>query len=141
MEPALAIVVRLAFGLVFGLFLSLAGFFAGWFIAPPGQTIPTGLLLSASGVGGGIGGFIGWLKPEGPPGVIATHLGLVMAGGAAGAWGGWDLGHVLYPEGVYNPGSSFNTPPFIVAMLGASIGGNMLGSVFYIFRMWRFRET
>jgi hypothetical protein len=98
------------------------------------------LLLSVSGVGAGVGGFIGWFKPEGPPTVIAIHLALAFLGGLAGAWAGWEYGQILYPHGVYNPGAPFRTPPFVVAVLAASVGANIFVSGFYTFRLWRYHE-
>ena len=47
---------------------------------------------------------------------------------------------MIYPEGVYNPGAPFGTPPFIVDVLIASGGANVLASGFYLVRMWRHRE-
>ena len=140
MYSAAAIVIRAIFGLVLGLFLAVAGLFLGWLTAPPGPTLPTSLLLLLSGVGAAAGGFVGWFKPEVPLTVIAILLMLVLVGGIAGSWGGWNYGQVLYPEGVYNPGASFRTPPFVVALVMASVGANVLASGFYIFRMWRHRE-
>ena len=132
--------VRLIFGVVLGMFLSLGGFFAAWLIAPQGQTLPLGFLLVGSGVGAGIGGFLGWLKPEVSKPVLAIHIVLVLAGGVAGSWCGWVLSQMLFPEGMYNPGASFRTPPFIGAIVIAALGTNLFAGIFYIFRAWRFRE-
>ena len=140
MYAAAAIVIRATFGLLLGMFLSVAGFYSGWFSSPPGPTLPASLLLTGSGLGAAAGGFIGWFKPEVTRTVIAIHLGLALVGGLAGAWVGWDLGPVLYPEGLYRPGGTSNAPPFVVAVVAASIGANLLTSGFYLFRLWRHRE-
>ena len=106
----------------------------------PGPNAALGFLLVGSGVGAGIGGFLGWLKPEVSKPVLAIHVILVLAGGVAGSWCGWVLSQMLFPEGMYNPGVSFRTPPFIGAIVIAALGTNLFAGIFYIFRAWRFRE-
>ena len=140
MLSAASIGIRSLFGILLGLFLGVMGFYVGWFVAPPGPTIPTSLVLTMTGVGAAAGGFIGWFKPEVPPWVTGAHVGLVLAGGLAGAWVGWSLGHLIYPEGLYNPASPVRTPPFVVPVVMASGGANLLASSFYVFRLWRNRE-
>ncbi len=140
MFSAAAIVVRAVFGILLGLLLSVAGFFAGWFSSPPSATLPILFLVCGSGLGAAAGGFIGWLKPEAARTVIGIHLGLALMGGLAGAWVGWELGPVLYPEGLYRPGGTFRAPPFVVAVVAAAVGANLPTSGFYLLRMWRHRE-
>jgi len=140
MYSVAAIALRSVFGLLIGIFLSVAGFYAGWFSSPPGPTLPIFFLLFGSGLGAAAGGFIGWFKPEAARTVIGIHLALALMGGLAGAWVGWELGPVLYPEGLYRPGGTTSAPPFVVAVVAASIGGNLLTSGFYLLRMWRHRE-
>ena len=140
MYSAAAIVLRAVFGLLIGMFLSVAGFYAGWFSSPPGPTLPIFFLIFGSGLGAAAGGFLGWFKPEAARTVIGIHLALALMGGLAGAWVGWELGPVLYPEGLYRPGGTYSAPPFVVAVVAASIGGNLLTSGFYLLRMWRHRE-
>ena len=140
MYSAAAIVIRAIFGLFLGMFLSVVGFYAGWFSSPPGPTLPASFLIWGSGLGAAAGGFVGWLKPEVARTVIAIHLGLALTGGLAGAWVGWELGPVLYPEGLYRPGGTSSAPPFVVAIVAASIGANLLTSGFYLLRMWRYQE-
>ena len=135
-----AIVIRAIFGLLVGMFLSVAGFYAGWFSSPPGPTLPASLLILGAGLGAAAGGFIGWFKPETARAVITIHLGLALTGGLAGAWAGWELGPVLYPEGMYRPGGTGSAPPFVVSIAAASGGANLLTSGFYLLRMWRHRE-
>ncbi len=135
-----AIAIRATFGLLIGLLLSVTGFYAGWFLSPPGPTLPVSILIWGSGLGAAAGGFLGWFKPEATRNVIGIHLALALMGGLAGAWVGWELGPVLYPEGLYRPGGTTRAPPFVVAVVAASIGGNLLTSGFYLLRMWRHRE-
>ena len=139
-ESAAAIIIRSLFGVFIGLFLGVIGFYFGWFVAPPGPILPTALLLFFGGVGAAAGAFVAWLKPEAPTTVTAIHLALVVAGGLAGAWFGWTLGQLIYPEGVYNPASPVRTPPFVVPALVATGASNVLALGFYSFRMWRYRE-
>lgn len=141
MEGALMVSVRAVFGLVLGLFLAVAGWFLGWMIAPPGPQIPMSLLVFFSGIGAGIGGFVGWLKPEVRPRVIAIHLTLALVGGVAGAWAGWFVGPLVYPEGVRTPTAPSGVPPFIVAVLGAGLGANVLSLTSYVFRLRRYHEV
>jgi len=141
MEAVVAIGSRSVLGLVLGLFMAVVGFFIGWLATPPGPELPMPLLTSTSGVGASIGGFFGWFKPEAPRRVNALHMGLAVLGGLAGAWVGLVCGQLIYPEGVYNPGLSFKTPPLIAAMIGASVGANVLVSGLYIFRLWRHKEV
>lgn len=141
MDGAIMVGVRAVFGLVLGLFLAVVGWFFGWLVTPPGPQIPTSLLISFSGIGAGLGGFIGWLKPEVPRRVSAIHLGLALVGGVVGAWSGWWVGPLIYPEGVRNPAGPFGIPPFIVAVLGAGVGANLLALILYIFRLWRYHEV
>lgn len=140
LETLAAIVIRCSFGLLLGLFLGVAGFYVGWFVSPPGRSLPTGLLLNFGGFGAAAGAFIGWFKPDVPPTVNAIHLMFVLAGGVAGVWIGWAMGHAIYPEGMYNPASPVRTPPFVVAALMAVGVSNLSGLGFYSYRMWRYRE-
>ena len=140
MEPVIAIGLRTVFGLLVGMFLSVLGFYAGWFSSPPGPNLPAFLLIVGAGLGGAAGAFIGWFKPEVPRTVLAFHLALALMGGLAGAWVGWELGPMLYPEGLYRPGGTSSAPPFVVAIVAASIGANLLTSGFYLLRLWRYRE-
>lgn len=139
-ETTAAIILRGLFGVFIGLFLGVIGFYFGWFVAPPGPVLPTALLLFFGGMGAAAGAFIAWLKPEAPLHVNATHLVLVLAGGLAGAWFGWTLGQLIYPEGVYNPAAPVKTPPFIVPALVATGASNLPGLVYYYFRMRLYRE-
>ena len=78
-----------------------------------------------TGLGAAAGGFMAWFKPESPRYVFWVHLGLVLTGGLAGACVGWQLGPIIYPEGLYRPGGSiYNAPPFYVAIVSASIGAS-----------------
>ena len=140
MFVASAIIVRVLFGLFLGLFLSAGGIFFGWFVSPPGATLSTNLLLTFAGLGAGLGAIIGWYKPDVSRGVTAIHLALGLFGGLAGAWAGWQLGQVIYPEGVYNPAAPVRTPPFMVSVLVANILANVVVSGFYVLRAWRYRE-
>ena len=140
MYSAAAIFIRVIFGLFLGMFLSVIGFYAGWFASPPGPTLPASFLIVGAGLGAAAGGFIGWFKPEVARTVFAIHLGLALTGGLAGAWVGWELGPVLYPEGMYRPGGTGSAPPFVVSIAAASGGANLLTSGFYLLRMWRHRE-
>lgn len=142
MGPVIAVSLRCTFGLLVAMFLSVLGFYAGWFMSPPGPTIPAPMLIGGAGLGAAVGGLIGWFKPESPRSVNRINLGLVFIGGLVGAWIGWQLGPIIYPEGLYRPGGSiYNAPPFYVAIVGASIGANSLAALFYSFRLWRFREV
>lgn len=142
MGPVITVVLRAAFGLVVATGLAFAGFFAGWFSAPSGSNLPASYLIVGAGLGAASGGLIGWFKPESPRFVKWSTLGLVLIGGLAGAWIGWQLGPIIYPEGLYRPGGSiYNAPPYYVALLGAGIGANVLAMMFYSFRLWRYREV
>lgn len=142
MAPVIAVALRAAFGLLVAGGLSFVGFFAGWFSSPPGPNLPASMLIVGSGLGAAIGGLIGWFKPESSRSVKWINLGLVLIGGLAGAWAGWQLGPIIYPEGLYRPGGSiYNAPPFYVSIMGASVGTNVLAMMFYSFRLWRFREV
>lgn len=141
MFSAGAIAIRAAFGLLLAMFLAVGGFYAGWFSSPPGATLPISYLIWGSGLGAAAGGFIGWFKPEVPRTVNAVHLALALIGGLAGAWVGWELGPLLYPEGLYRPGGTSRAPPFVVAVVAAGIGANLPTSAFYLLRMWRHREV
>jgi hypothetical protein len=132
--------VRAVFGLVLGLFLAVVGWFFGWLVTPPGAQIPISLLVLLSGIGAGIGGFVGWLKPEVHRRVIATHLVLALVGGVAAAWGGFILGQMSFPEGFHNPLTPYKTPAYIVVIVVSSVGANLPSSGFYIFRLCRRRE-
>ncbi len=140
MYSAAAIALRSLFGLLIGMFLSVAGFYAGWFSSPPSPTLPILFLICGSGLGAAAGGFIGWFKPEVSRSVIGIHLVLALMGGLAGAWVGWELGPVFYPEGLYRPGGTFRAPPFVVAVVAAAVGANLLTLVFYLLRLCRHRE-
>ena len=142
MGPVIAVSLRAAFGLLVAMLLAFVGFFAGWFSSPPGPNLPAPMLIGGAGLGAAVGGLIGWFKPESSGWVKWINLGLVLFGGLAGAWAGWQLGPIIYPEGLYRPGGSiYNAPPFYVSIMGASIGANLLALFLYTFRLWRFREV
>ena len=61
--------------------------------------------------------------PFNPP---STHL-----------FGGLGL---IYPEGVYKPAAPIRTPPFVVSVVLASAGTNILSWSFYTYRLLRYRE-
>ena len=140
MLSAVAMGVRVSFGVLLALFLGVVGLYFGWFITPPGPTLPSALLVSFAGVGAGVGGFVSYFKPEVHANVHWTNLIFALIGGMVGAWVGWSLGHVIYPEGVYNPAAPIRTPPFIAAVVGASAGANILSWCLYTYRLVRFRE-
>ena len=140
MLSAVAMGVRVAFGILLALFLGVFGLYFGWFITPPGPTLPSALLVTFAGIGAGMGGFVSYFKPDVQRSVHGTNLVVALAGGLIGAWVGWSLGHVMYPEGVYNPAAPIRTPPFIVAVIGASAGANILSWGLYTYRLVRFRE-
>ncbi len=100
------------------------------------------MLIVGAGLGAAVGGLMAWFKPESPRSVNWVNLGLVLVGGLAGAWAGWELGPVFYPEGLNRPGGTiYSAPPFYVSMVGASIGANAFALAFYSFRLWRYREV
>ena len=138
---AVALTVRVSFGILLALFLAALGLVFGWFVTPPTwPTLPTGLLLTCCGVGAGLGGFISFFKPEAAYGVHAMNLSIALAGGLVGAWAGWGVGGVLYPEGVYNPAAPIRTPPFMVSVIAASAGSNAASWALYAYRLLRYRE-
>ncbi|MCH8831642.1 MAG: hypothetical protein IID00_02705 [Chloroflexi bacterium] len=142
MGPVIAVLLRAAFGVMVGTGFAFVGFFAGWFLSPPGPNLPASFLIVGAGLGAAVGGLIGWFKPETPRHVNWINLGLVLIGGLAGALAGWEFGPVIYPEGLYRPGGSiYNAPPFYVAIVSAGVGANVLAMMFYTFRLWRFREV
>ncbi len=136
------VILRLSFGLMVATGLAFVGFFAGWFAAPPGPVLPPSMLIGGAGLGAAAGGLMAWYKPESTRSVKWITIVLVLAGGIAGAWVGWLLGPVFYPEGLQRPGGTiYNAPPFYVSILSAGIGANTLAVMFYSFRLWRFREV
>ena len=140
MLSAVAMTIRISFGILLGLFMGAMGLYFGWFVAPPGPTLPTGLLITFCGIGAGIGGFVSFFKPDVPPNVNVLNVSIALAGGLIGAWAGWSVGHLIYPEGVYNPAAPIRTPPFVVSVVLASAGTNILSWSFYTYRLFRYRE-
>ena len=142
MAPIIVIGLRVAFGLLVATGLSFVGFFAGWFSSPPGPNLPASMLIGGAGLGAAVGGLMAWFKPESPRPVNWITLGLVLIGGLTGAWTGWQLGPIFYPEGLVRPGGTiYSAPPYFISMVSAGIGANVLALVFYSFRLWRFREV
>ena len=140
MLSTLAMTIRVSFGIFLGLFLGAIGLYFGWFVSPPGPTVSTGLLITCCGLGAGVGGFISYFKPEVPSSVNIANISIALAGGLIGAWAGWSIGYLIYPEGVYNPAAPVRTPPFVVAVLLASAGANICSCSFYTYRLFRHRE-
>ena len=68
------------------------------------------------------------------------NVSIALAGGLIGAWAGWSVGDLIYPEGVYNPAAPIRTPPFVVSVVLASAGTNILSWSFYTYRLFRYRE-
>jgi hypothetical protein len=58
------VVLRASFGLMVATGLAFVGFFAGWFSAPPGPTLPASMLIGGAGLGAAVGGLMSWFKPE-----------------------------------------------------------------------------
>ena len=81
---------RIIFGVPLASALALVGYFAAWMVWPPGLSLPLfiAFLTFGAGIGAGVGGFLAWLRPQEPRPVILATLGLALAGGLAGAWGG-----------------------------------------------------
>jgi hypothetical protein len=138
-HPLTVIILRMVFGLIAACLLGLVGFLVGWFVSPGGAAISTPILLGAIGVLAGLGGFVAWLNPDVARPVLFLALGIALLGGLAGAWLGFFYGEL------FQPGRSFEwtspqAPRLVVTIVGAGVGANILPILFYVYRLWRYRE-
>lgn len=138
-HPLAIIFLRIIFGLIAAWLLGFGGFLVGWFLSPGGAAISTPILLCAIGLLAGLGGFVGWLNPDVARPVIFLGLGVALLGGLAGAWLSF-----LYGE-IFQPGRSFEwtspqAPRLVVTIVGSGLGANILPILFYVYRLWRYRE-
>jgi hypothetical protein len=133
------ILARLVFGLLAACFLGFIGFFVGWAISPGGAAISTPVLISTIGVVAGLGGFGGWLKPDAARLVIFLSLCVALMGGVAGSWLSFFYGEMFQPERSFE-WTSPQAPRMVVTIVGAGVGANILPLLFYLYRLWRYRE-
>ncbi len=96
------IVVRLVLAIVLGTLLAVGGYFVGWYIAfslPEGYPrIP--FLVTAAGIGGGLGSFLGWwLDLDGGSDrnrlLTLTALTIAIVAAVGGAWVGYSYGESI----------------------------------------------
>jgi hypothetical protein len=86
-----------------------------------------------------LGGFGGWLNPDVARPVIFLGLGVALLSGLAGAWLSFYYGGIFQPEKSFE-WTSPQAPRLVVTVVGAGVGANILPMLFYVCRLWRYRE-
>ena len=98
-------IIRGISGVFLAAVLSGVGLLAAMALWFPGLILPIGpssvyrllFITSGIGIGAGLGGFVGWLRPEESWSIIFTTLAIALAGGIFGAWIGLGYsGYILY---------------------------------------------
>ena len=145
-EYVLAVTVRAGLGLLFGLFMGIAGLIIGALVFPGGLfSMPLWLLVLAIAIGCSISGSISYYKPENDWATLTKTVAIVAAGALIGAWLGVLWGEVFYPEGVRNERlvayGDFRSPPNMARIIWSAIGSTVTGGLYYAFRAWRFHEV
>lgn len=138
-HPLVVIILRMVFGLIAACVLGLVGFLVGWFVSPGGADISIPILLCGIGLMAGLGGFVAWLNPDVARPVILLGLGGALLSGLAGAWLSFYYGGIFQPEKSFE-WTSPQAPRLVVTVVGAGIGANILPILFYVYRLWRYRE-
>lgn len=145
-EYVLAVTVRAGLGLLFGLFMGIAGLIIGALVFPGGLfSMPLWLLVLAIAIGCSISGSISYYKPENDWATLTKTVAIVAAGALIGVWIGVLWGEVFYPEGVRNERlvayGDFRSPPNMARIIWSAIGSTVTGGLYYAFRAWRFHEV
>jgi hypothetical protein len=145
-EYVLAVFVRSGLGLLFGLFMGLAGLIVAALVSPGGlYSLPLWLLVTAIAIGCSISGSLSYYKPETSWDKVGKSVLIVVAGALIGAWIGVWWGDVFYPEGVRNERlvayGDFRSPPNMARITWSAIGSTVTGGVYYMFRAWRYHEV
>ena len=129
--------VRIVVGVVTGSMFALAGWFAGWFfLLRPGAGLTEAMFVLAlsTGVVGGLGAAVAWLRPDdGVPANIPAVL-LALAGGIFGAWAG-----LAYASAVLGLAASKGEGD-ITAITAAGIAANIPPPLYLIARHFRERR-
>ncbi len=102
------------------------------FFFPAGSNVVLVSSILGGGIGGSVGGFLGWSSPGGSKWENLTTLALALAGGLAGAGiGVWRGAHAYHLAGL--PG----IPELAGLIYGAVIGANLFPLAYFIFRRVR----
>jgi hypothetical protein len=121
MEALVYLSVRTIFGMSLASLLGAVGFLAVLFVWSPSwePSYLAILQVSASGLGAGMGGFLGWLRTDEGRATVLVTLALALAGGMAGAWGGLAYARIVYGE------EPFHDPARLITVLGAAVAANV----------------
>ena len=114
-------VLGAALGTMLGLLFGVMGYIAGWFVA---MSLAVGVvemphLVTSTGIGAGVGVFLGWWDLEGSARERLLALSVAVVGAVGGAWGGFTYGSTIEPV------SRNLTPAIAATIFGAVIGGNV----------------
>lgn len=121
-ELLVSLGVRIIIGVCVGEALALAAYFVTLlFILPGGVELSTSLTIItfAVGIGGGVGGFVGWVKLDQGLRDNLLPLTLTLMGGMIGAWGG-----LLYARVVIDA-ELVSQSVRLTAAIGAGIAANI----------------
>ena len=127
-ELLLGVGARSVIGIGFGVAGSIAGYFIGWLFLGSSVSLSAAvvILTTGTGIGGGAVGFLGWVKLDDGPLANVPVLGLALAGGLTGAWGG-----LLFARAAY--GMDIKTPDArITAVAAAALTANLMPALYAI---------
>lgn len=97
--------------------------------------------VCCAGVGAGIGGFACWLRRGYSRVIIFTTLVLTLAGGLAGAWGGFLCGRMAYEEPAYSCAGVGGLTILLAIIISAGFAANslpLLASIYWARHHWGF---
>lgn len=122
MELVVWFIVRTVLGVSLASVLGVVGFFAGWMLWYPALGPSLGIVFRVCGgtIGGGLGAFLGWLRPEDARAITVATFGLALLGGLAGTWGGHLYGVATYEAGLGSRATHVST------VMGAAVGSNTI---------------
>jgi len=128
--------IRTVFGFSVAAVLGSVGFFAGSMLSSPSfaASFAAALRICGTGIGAGLGGFVGWLRPEDTRPLKVVSFGLSLLGGLAGAWGGYLYGVAAYEGDLFARATHFS------AVAGSAVACNAISLLINIYRISRHRR-
>lgn len=120
--------------------LGMLGLVVSWMAWPPdsGAGSLLAFRLVGIGVGAGMGGLGGWLKPDWPMPLVLLTLVLAVAGGMVGTFLGMEYGSAASAQ-VPHPYQAAQSST-LSTVVGAALGAMLLPSLLHTYLAWRRRE-
>ena len=136
MELLVWLIVRVVLGFSLASVVGAAGFFAGVMLWYPdlGPSWRIVFRICGGGIGGGVGAFLGWMRPEDTYSIKLPMLVLALTGGLVGTWGGHLYGAATYEAGLASRAAHVST------VMGGAVASNAILALINIWRVGRHRK-